>query len=88
MRGGGEYMDTIIPTNKKLFYEMNSGGLHSVDKSKVYFFGIIDVFTYYNTKKQIERVVKAIRYDEKTVSCVPPKDYAKRFHEFMDDGFE
>ena len=32
---------------KKPFYEMNKGGIISMDGKKVYFFGVIDIFTQY-----------------------------------------
>lgn len=49
--------------------------------------GIIDIFTKYNTKKKAEHFLKSLKYDEHTVSCVPPAAYAKRFVQFLDDAF-
>jgi 1-phosphatidylinositol-4-phosphate 5-kinase len=49
--------------------------------------GVIDIFTYYNAKKKAEHFFKSLKYEEMTVSCVPPEAYAKRFVEFMDKAF-
>jgi len=45
--------------------------------------GIIDIFTEYNAKKKAEHFIKSLKYDEMTVSCVPPGPYGKRFVQFM-----
>ena len=34
--------------------------------------GIIDIFTEYNAKKKVEHFLKSIKYEEMSVSCVPP----------------
>lgn len=69
-------MDSIIPQSKKKFYEAFKGGIESTDQSKIYFFGIIDIFTYYNAKKKMEHFFKSLKYEEITVSCVPPLMYS------------
>ena len=83
----GEQMSgrpSISHEQRKKFYEQNLGGLKSIDSSKVYFMGIIDIFTGYNAKKKAEHFLKSIKYDSETISCVPPDQYAKRFSEFID----
>ena len=75
---------SISHEQRKKFYEQNLGGLKSIDSSKVYFMGIIDIFTGYNAKKKVEHFLKSIKYDSETISCVPPDQYAKRFSEFID----
>lgn len=50
----------VIPFNYKKFYEQNEGGLKSVDGKRIFYIGIIDVFTEYNTAKRVEYVVKSI----------------------------
>jgi 1-phosphatidylinositol-4-phosphate 5-kinase len=44
----------------------------SIDKSKIYYLGIIDIFTEYNMKKKGEHFLKSIQHDGQTISCVPP----------------
>ena len=73
-------MDSIHPINHKKFYEKTEGGLLSIDKSKIYFLGIIDIFTEYNTKKAMEHVYKSVMQNSETISCVPPRQYADRFY--------
>jgi 1-phosphatidylinositol-4-phosphate 5-kinase len=50
--------------------------------------GVIDVFTFYNVKKKFEHFGKAMWYEEKTVSCVPPQMYADRFVEWMQNAIQ
>lgn len=76
-----------MPDHRK-FYEAHDGGLPSIDGSKIYFIGIIDIFTYYSTRKKAEHFFKSLKYPELTVSCVPPATYAHRFVEFLDAAFK
>lgn len=55
----------------------------SIDNQHVYFVGIIDIFTEYNTKKQMEHFYKSLTQNAETISCVPPRQYADRFYNFM-----
>jgi len=57
-------------------------GVLSSDGTKLYFFGIIDILTHFNTKKKMEYVVKRIAYG-KDISAVPPPRYAERFRSFI-----
>ena len=66
------------------FYEKNEGGLASIDGQKIYYMGVIDIFTGYNAKKKAEHFLKSVKYDSETISCVPPSQYAKRFSDFID----
>jgi len=59
------------------------GGLLSSDKKSLYFVGIIDILTPYDSVKKLEHVFKAIRYNSRGVSCCPPNYYAERFNEFL-----
>ena len=69
------------------FYQAIDGGLMSADSQHVYFLGIIDIFTEYNTKKAMEHVYKSVVQDRETISCVPPRQYADRFYQFMASVF-
>jgi len=44
------------------------GGMFSSDGSKLYFIGIIDIMTVYNTKKKIEHNAKALWYGKEGIS--------------------
>ncbi len=76
---------SIIPNNvaRKPFYEEYYGGIQSEDKTKVYFFGIIDIFTNYGASKRVEYIVKSVSQG-KGISCKPPDEYSKRFIRFID----
>jgi len=65
----------------------SSTGMLSADHQLVYFMGIIDILTPYDSMKVAEHNVKAIRYDRHGVSCCPPPQYAERFYKFMQNAF-
>jgi hypothetical protein len=54
------------------FTEEDHGGLLSSDRNELYFIGIIDVLTVYNTKKRVEHCVKSVLYGDE-ISCIPPR---------------
>lgn len=68
-------------------HQRDSGGLLSSDRKSLYFFGIIDILTPYDSIKKMEHNLKAMRYDSRGVSCCPPGLYADRFNEFMRRAF-
>ena len=72
---------------RKPFYERYFGGMKSNDGKKVYFFGIIDIFTSYNNKKKMEYMMKSISQGN-GISCKPPNDYAIRFKEYLKRIFD
>lgn len=47
------------------FYEQNDGGMANYNGEKIYFLGIIDILTEYNTKKKMEHFFKSIKYGNK-----------------------
>ena len=68
---------------RKPFYEEHYGGIQSEDNTKVYFFGIIDIFTNYGATKKVEYIVKSVSQGN-GISCKPPDEYSKRFINFVD----
>jgi len=66
-------------------HQSDLGGMLSSDKKALYFLGIIDILTPYDSIKHMEHWCKAIRYpkDRRGVSCCPPAMYAQRFNDFM-----
>ena len=57
--------------------------IYSVDKTKVYFLTIIDLFQRYNFQKRMEHALKCIKPRGNMISAIPPRPYAARFHQFM-----
>jgi Ca2+-binding EF-hand superfamily protein len=53
-------------------------------ESCVYYMGIIDIFTCFDTRKKLEHAWKSSFFE--SVSCVPPQEYAERFVRFMECG--
>ncbi|PWA64950.1 phosphatidylinositol-4-phosphate 5-kinase, core [Artemisia annua] len=49
----------------------------------VLFFGIIDILQDYDITKKLEHAYKSIHYDATLISAVDPRQYAKRFRDFI-----
>ena len=49
----------------------------------VLFFGIIDILQDYDISKKLEHAYKSFQYDPTSISAVDPKQYAKRFRDFI-----
>ena len=84
---GGYGQNQVNKNGRVPFYEQYMGGMRSKDGQKVYFFGIIDIFTLYGGKKKMEYLVKTISQGS-GISCKPPDEYSKRFGQFLIKIFE
>lgn len=79
-----------IGHSRKPFYKQCRNGLLSKDRSKIYFFGIIDIFTnyryinicYLSAKKTMEHWYKSV-FQGNEISCKPPNEYYERFCAFL-----
>lgn len=74
-------------------FTSDGGGTHSMEPNgqagpEYYYFGIIDILTTYGVKKRFEHFGKSLKYDSLSISAVNPKDYAKRFRQFMNAAIE
>lgn len=49
----------------------------------IIFFGIIDILQDYDISKKLEHAYKSIQYDPTSISAVDPKQYSKRFRDFI-----
>ena len=49
----------------------------------VLFFGIIDILQDYDISKKLEHAYKSMQYDPTSISAVDPKQYSKRFRDFV-----
>jgi len=90
----GEKLDLTEKTNltsmvresahKKHFEEKfnQKEGILSADGKHLYFIGIIDVLTRFNSKKKLEYAFKRVVYGS-GISAVPPKQYSERFQKFI-----
>ncbi|ORY22974.1 hypothetical protein BCR39DRAFT_550308 [Naematelia encephala] len=70
-----------------LFYQ-DEGGLRATDEFNqnmdvIYYLGIIDICTPYNTVKRIEHFWKSMTEDRHMISCVDPVEYGHRFLDFL-----
>lgn len=73
----GPAFDETLLWNPKQLNPMNSS-----DGRFLLYFGIIDTLTHFNLKKKGEYITKRL-FQGKGASCVPPKQYANRFIDFM-----
>ncbi|CAA0837419.1 Phosphatidylinositol 4-phosphate 5-kinase 4 [Striga hermonthica] len=53
----------------------------------VMFFGIIDILQDYDITKKLEHAYKSIQYDPNTISAVDPKQYSRRFRDYIFKAF-
>ena len=53
----------------------------------MYYFGINDIFTEYDTGKVVEHIFKKITKGN-GISAVPPLDYKNRFDDFIKSIFQ
>ncbi|CAI9099625.1 OLC1v1036475C1 [Oldenlandia corymbosa var. corymbosa] len=49
----------------------------------IMFFGIIDILQDYDITKKLEHAYKSIQYDPNSISAVDPKQYARRFRDYI-----
>ncbi|KJP85355.1 hypothetical protein AK88_05016 [Plasmodium fragile] len=71
------------------FHQCDHGGMISMDKNKIFFFGIIDIFTQWTLKKKFEHTLRTIqKFDRKNISCIHPNAYAERFASFIEKHME
>lgn len=53
----------------------------------IMFFGIIDILQDYDITKKLEHAYKSIQYDPTSISAVDPRQYSKRFRDFIFNVF-
>lgn len=64
------------------------GGIRAVDSNgeeleMIYYIGIIDCLTNYNTLKKLETFFRTLRYKRESISAIPPYEYGSRFLKFI-----
>ncbi|SCV04794.1 LAMI_0H19218g1_1 [Lachancea mirantina] len=73
------------------FFQQDEGGLRASDAlnnnlDRIYYVGIIDCLTNYSMVKKLETFWRGLNHDLKVVSAIPPRDYADRFYEFIEES--
>ncbi|KAK6944453.1 MORN motif [Dillenia turbinata] len=53
----------------------------------IMFFGIIDILQDYDISKKLEHAYKSFQYDPTSISAVDPKQYSRRFRDFIFNVF-
>lgn len=85
----GYKQNNLIPH----YFKQNDGGIRASnpfnnDLKVIYFVGIIDCLTNYSLIKKLETFWRGLSHDLSAVSAIPPRDYANRFYEFIEDSIE
>eukprot|EP01090_Pellita_catalonica_P023191 TRINITY_DN9378_c0_g1_i2.p2 TRINITY_DN9378_c0_g1~~TRINITY_DN9378_c0_g1_i2.p2 ORF type:complete len:294 (+),score=56.67 TRINITY_DN9378_c0_g1_i2:1131-2012(+) len=67
-------------------FQQDLGGIVSVDRTEIYYFGLIDTLTLYNLKKMSERLAKVTLYfyEAEKISAMPALKYQIRFQKYID----
>ncbi|KAI9515564.1 Phosphatidylinositol 5-phosphate 4-kinase type-2 gamma [Dissostichus eleginoides] len=64
------------------------GNCPGAPQREVYFMGLIDVLTQYDTKKKAAHAAKTVKHGAGAeISTVHPEHYAKRFRDFISNIF-
>lgn len=53
----------------------------------ILFFGIIDILQDYDITKKLEHAYKSIQYDPNSISAVDPRQYSRRFRDYILKAF-
>ncbi|KAF3326178.1 phosphatidylinositol 4-phosphate 5-kinase 6-like protein [Carex littledalei] len=53
----------------------------------ILFFGIIDILQDYDISKKLEHAYKSMQYDPTSISAVDPRQYSRRFRDFIFKAF-
>jgi 1-phosphatidylinositol-4-phosphate 5-kinase len=54
----------------------------------ILYFGIIDILQDYDIGKKIEHAYKSFQYDSTSISAVDPRQYSRRFKDFIYKAFQ
>ncbi|CAL5071370.1 unnamed protein product [Urochloa decumbens] len=54
----------------------------------ILYFGIIDILQDYDISKKLEHAYKSFQYDATSISAVDPRQYSKRFRDFIYKAFQ
>ncbi|GJN07846.1 hypothetical protein PR202_ga25714 [Eleusine coracana subsp. coracana] len=54
----------------------------------ILYFGIIDILQDYDIGKKLEHAYKSFQYDSTSISAVDPRQYSKRFRDFIYKAFQ
>ncbi|ODN73915.1 hypothetical protein L202_07422 [Cryptococcus amylolentus CBS 6039] len=76
------------PDHANLIFYQNEGGFQATDERNnpldtIYYLGVIDICTPYNTAKKVEHCWKSMTEDRHMISCVDPVQYGQRFFDFL-----
>lgn len=75
---------TIVAENNEINFENNLSCIVAVKSNEVYYFGIIDIMTKYNTKKFMESIINCLNC-YKSKSFVNPGKYSERLLDIIDN---
>ena len=62
---------------------LDDNGIYNEKFREIYYIGIIDILTNYDTFKKCEYCYKSIRYCSNNMSCISPVKYQQRFINYL-----
>ncbi|KAG8792070.1 Phosphatidylinositol-4-phosphate 5-kinase [Ceratobasidium sp. 428] len=80
--------DTNPTVEARFIFYADDGGYRATgednhSRGTVYYLGVIDILTPWNTKKKLERMWKGLSADRHKISPVPSHEYGERFLSFL-----
>ncbi|KAI7848938.1 hypothetical protein BDC45DRAFT_521960 [Circinella umbellata] len=88
-----ELPDEPLEERRNCIFYSDDGGFRATDEndrptSVLYYLGVIDILTPYDTKKKSEHFFKSMTQDKHAISSVKPSEYGDRFMGFMANAIE
>ncbi|GJN07843.1 hypothetical protein PR202_ga25711 [Eleusine coracana subsp. coracana] len=83
-----------MPTRAELTQRKTDCELHIMGEPTgefydvILYFGIIDILQDYDISKKLEHAYKSFQYDPTSISAVDPKQYSRRFRDFVFKAFQ
>ncbi|EJD40168.1 SAICAR synthase-like protein [Auricularia subglabra TFB-10046 SS5] len=77
-----------LADRQHLVFYQDEGGMRATDEANgdldtIYYLGVIDILTPYNSFKKVEHLWKGMSADRHKISPVPPLEYGNRFLSFL-----
>ncbi|KAL5197788.1 hypothetical protein ABZP36_001300 [Zizania latifolia] len=83
-----------MPAKAELTVQKNDSELQLIGEPSgeyyevILYFGIIDILQDYDISKKIEHAYKSFQYDPTSISAVDPRQYSRRFKDFIYKAFQ
>lgn len=91
MKGAIKLPEQDTGDRQQFIFYQDEGGFQATGEQNepqsnpgaIYYLGVIDILTPYNSLKKLEHLWKGAQHDRHKISPVPPTEYSDRFFSFM-----